>query len=87
MIGSAEINKLKRQKQCQLARILQLERQVSNQQKQLKDESRPANEENKEQTTTVLPPHLFMKAFELMRGSGKALLLKVVSNEIKEIER
>lgn len=38
-------------------------------------------------TMVMLPPHLFMKAFALMRGSTKPLVLRVVSKEAVDIER
>lgn len=35
----------------------------------------------------VLPPHLFMKAFALMRGPTKPLVLRAVSKEVFDIDR
>lgn len=35
----------------------------------------------------VLPPHLFMKTFALMRGSSKPLVLRVMAKEAVDIDR
>jgi hypothetical protein len=38
-------------------------------------------------TTIVLPPHLFMKTFALMRGSTKPLVLTVTAKEAIDVDR
>ena len=47
------------------------------------DESR----EEESAMTVVLPPHLFMKAFTLMRSSTKPLVLRVMSNEVADADK
>lgn len=41
----------------------------------------------KQQDTIVMPPHLFMKAFTLMRSSTKPLVLKVAADEVVDVDK
>lgn len=41
----------------------------------------------KNEAMVVMPPHLFMKAFTLMRSSTKPLVLKVTADEVVDVEK
>ena len=77
-------------KKSLVERTLRLERLLAEQreQNQHKQDS-PVNKEGEVAATTtiVLPPHLFMKTFTLMRGSTKPLVLKVKAREAVDVDR
>lgn len=68
----------------QLARILQLEKSIAISRQ---EKGRGAKKEEQEATMIMLPPHLFMKAFTLMRSCMKPLVLKVEGKEVIDIDR
>ena len=82
-----EVEELARVKNFHMERILQLERALSMQQhdKQRQEESRAVRIETKK--TVVLPPSLFVKTYMLLKGSSKPLVLKIVNNEVQDIEK
>ena len=77
-------------KKSLVERTLRLERLLAEQreQNQHKQDS-PVNKEGEVAATTtiVLPPHLFMKTFVLIRGSTKPLVLKVTAREAVDVDR
>ena len=77
-------------KKSLVERTLRLERLLAEQreQNQHKQDSPVNNEGEVAATTTiVLPPHLFMKTFALIRGSTKPLVLKVTAREAVDVDR
>ena len=85
------IEELESTKKTLLERTLRLERLLEEQQQQ-QHQQRDAHLTKEEQaaaatTTIVLPPHLFMKAYALMRGSSKPLVLRVTAKEAVDVDR
>jgi hypothetical protein len=86
------VDELENAKKSLLERTLRLERLLAEQreQNQHKQDS-PVNKGGEAATTTttmiVLPPHLFMKTFTLMRGSTKPLVLTVTAKEAIDVDR
>jgi hypothetical protein len=85
------VQELENAKKSLLERTLRLERLLAEQreQNQHKQDS-PVNKWGEAAATTtmiVLPPHLFMKTFALMRGSTKPLVLRVTAREAVDVDR
>ena len=80
------VEELEDAKKSLLERTLRLERLLAEQEQQ-----QPRNQrgtlETATTTTIMLPPHLFMKAYALMRGSSKPLVLRVTAKEAVDIDR
>ena len=84
------VEELASAKKSLVERTLRLERLLAEQreQNQHKQDSPVNNEGEVAATTTiVLPPHLFMKTFALIRGSTKPLVLKVTAREAVDVDR
>ncbi len=73
-----DLNALNR---SQLERILRLEKAIT------MPLQKGTEEQEQKATTMMLPPHLFMKAFTLMRSCMKPLVLKVEGGEVIDIDR
>jgi hypothetical protein len=41
----------------------------------------------KTEISVIMPPHLFMKAFTLMRSSSKPLVLKIAAQEVVDVDK
>jgi hypothetical protein len=84
------VEELENAKKSLLERTLRLESLLAEQreQNQHKQDS-PVNKGGEAAITTmiVLPPHLFMKTFTLMRGSTKPLVLTVTAKEAIDVDR
>lgn len=70
---------LQNEKRALLEKTLRLERMLAQQ--------RPKGPKVGGREFVVMPPHLFMKAFTLMRSSTKPLALKVEANEVVDIDK
>jgi hypothetical protein len=87
------VEELENAKKSLLERTLRLERLLTEQREQNQHHKRdsPVNKGGEAAATTttmiVLPPHLFMKTFTLMRGSTKPLVLTVTATEAVDIDR
>lgn len=82
------VEELASAKKSLVERTLRLERLLAEQREQNhhKQDS-PVNKEEEATTMIVLPPHLFMKTFALMRGSTKPLVLRVAAKEAVDVDR
>ena len=80
------VEELENAKKSLLERTLRLEKLLAEQQHQQRD-THLTKEEQAATTTIVLPPHLFIKAYALMRGSSKPLVLRVTAKEAVDIDR
>lgn len=80
------IQALQEEKKMLVERTLRLERI-------LVEQSPHGNSHNKRKavqnsdTAIIMPPHLFMKAFTLMRSSTKPLVLKVAAEEVVDVDK
>lgn len=94
------VEELESAKKSLLERTLKLEKLLAAQQRQQDPSASPMPRQNfrdeaaktadaaaSSTTTIVLPPHLFMKAYALMRGSTKPLVLRVTAREAVDIDR
>jgi hypothetical protein len=85
-----KLEELENTKKALLERTLKLER-LLDEEKQQRHRSQQVNDgasiAEKDTATIVLPPHLFMKTFTLMRGSTKPLVLKVMAREAIDVDR
>lgn len=97
------VEELESAKKSLLERTLKLEKLLAAQQRQQDPSASPMPRQNFRDeaaktadaaassttitTTIVLPPHLFMKAYALMRGSTKPLVLRVTAREAVDIDR
>jgi hypothetical protein len=78
------VEELESAKKSLLERTLRLERLLAEQQQQYNNRQRGIQEPT---STIMLPPHLFMKAYALMRGSTKPLVLRVTAKEAVDIDK
>lgn len=78
-------------KKSLLEKTLRLEKLLAEQQQQqelqLQKHYQRDIQETAATTTIVLPPHLFMKTFALIKGSSKPLVLKVMAREAVDVDR
>lgn len=75
------VETLQGEKKALLEKTLRLERMLSQRRDRHKQKA------TGKETTVVMPPHLFMKAFTLMRSSTKPLVLKVSADEVVDIDK
>lgn len=76
-----ELEELKILRHSQMERILQLEKKI-----EMLQHTRGVRKEASSKMI-IVPPHLFMKVFTLMRSSAKPLALKVEGNEVIDIDK
>ena len=91
------LEELEAEKRRLLERTLRLERLVTQRQRALGKDGVKKNNAlmmmtttmtaTKTATTVVLPPHLFLKAYSLMRNSTKPLVLKIKATEVVDIDK
>lgn len=74
------VKRLQEEKKVLLEKTIRLERMLTEDQGEHKVKK-------KGEMDVVMPPHLFMKAYTLMLGSTKALVLKVAVNEVVDVEK
>jgi hypothetical protein len=81
------VEELENAKKSLLEGTLRLEKLLAEQQQHQQRDTHLTKEEQAATTTIVLPPHLFMKTFALMRGSTKPLVLRVTAREATDVDR
>jgi predicted RNase H-like nuclease (RuvC/YqgF family) len=80
-----QVEELERVKNSHLEKILHLERALNMQHNNRVQVG--ASAERIESKKVVLPPHLFFKAYMLLKGSSRPLVLRVSNNEVQDVER
>jgi len=77
-----EVEELNNRKRLYLEKILKLERIIATLQ-----QPKQEKEKTDVKRRIVLPPHLFMKAFTLMRGCSRPLIFAIVGDEVTDIDK
>lgn len=77
-----KVETLQQEKRMLLEKTMRLERMLT------EHSSRNGERKTKEsEEVVVMPPHLFMKAFTLMRSSTKPLALKIAAEEVVDVDK
>jgi hypothetical protein len=79
-ILAKKVEALQEEKKLLLEKMLRLERALAQHRGEHKAKK-------KDGMTIVMPPHLFVKAFTLMRSSPKPLVLKAVADEVVDVDK
>lgn len=77
-----KIEELDNRKRMDLEKILKLEKIIAMQQMQGQEKGKLDAKQ-----VALLPPHLFIKIFTLIRGCSRPLVLTIAGNEVIEIDR
>jgi hypothetical protein len=73
------IEELQEEKKVLLEKTLRMQRMMT--------QPHPHRPNAQKEMSIVMPPHLFIKAFTLMRSSTKPLLLRISANEVVDVDK